>query len=215
MPFVPTLGVFEWLGLLQLFNQVVQIGHHFQTTSTMDESYLGTVASDVLSAFASSFQPHLSQRISRTGAEAISQVSASSPKGVYVESAANSGGVSEATGIPASGTCCIKKATASRGRSYRGRMYMPGIPQSALVSGDANTLNSTFISNLLGDTIAFLASIAISHPELTPVVVSKFSGIDSDGKPIPRAAGVKTPVTVYTINNQMDSQRRRLTGRGT
>jgi hypothetical protein len=47
------------------------------------------------------------------------------------------------------------------------------------------------------------------------VVVSRFSGVDANGDPIPRAAGVTTPITsVLVVDNIVDSQRRRLPGRG-
>jgi hypothetical protein len=47
------------------------------------------------------------------------------------------------------------------------------------------------------------------------VIVSRFSGVDADKKPIPRAAAVITPITAVTVvDNIVDSQRRRLPGRG-
>jgi hypothetical protein len=49
----------------------------------------------------------------------------------------------------------------------------------------------------------------------TWVIASRFSGVDGDGKPIPRAVGVTTPVTsVVIVDGIVDSQRRRLPGRG-
>jgi hypothetical protein len=48
------------------------------------------------------------------------------------------------------------------------------------------------------------------------VIASRFSGVDPDtGKPIPRTAGVTTNViTVVAADLVIDSQRRRLPGRG-
>ena len=49
----------------------------------------------------------------------------------------------------------------------------------------------------------------------TWVVASRFSGVDAEGDPIPRAAGITTPITtVLIVDNLVDSQRRRLSGRG-
>jgi len=46
-------------------------------------------------------------------------------------------------------------------------------------------------------------------------VASRFSGVDGDGKPIPRTAGVVTPISnVIVVDRVLDSQRRRLPGRG-
>jgi hypothetical protein len=45
--------------------------------------------------------------------------------------------------------------------------------------------------------------------------VSRFSGVDEDGRPIPRVAGISTVVLSYGVtDNNLDSQRRRLAGRG-
>jgi hypothetical protein len=45
--------------------------------------------------------------------------------------------------------------------------------------------------------------------------VSRYSGIGTDGKPIPRTEGIATPVTQVVITDHtIDSQRRRLPGRG-
>jgi len=47
------------------------------------------------------------------------------------------------------------------------------------------------------------------------VVVSRFSGVDADGHPIPRTTGVSTLVaSVAIVDPVIDSQRRRLPGRG-
>jgi hypothetical protein len=47
------------------------------------------------------------------------------------------------------------------------------------------------------------------------VVVSRFSGVDVNGDPIPRAAGVVNIITaVLAVDNTVDSQRRRLPHRG-
>jgi cation transporter-like permease len=57
---------------------------------------------------------------------------------------------------------------------------------------------------------------AISTAGWTWVIASRFSGVDPDtGDPIPRVAGVTTPVTnVVCTDATLDAQRRRLPGRG-
>jgi hypothetical protein len=46
-------------------------------------------------------------------------------------------------------------------------------------------------------------------------VASRFSGVDSNGKPIPRSEGIGTPITSVTVVDPIiDNQRRRLPGRG-
>jgi hypothetical protein len=72
-------------------------------------------------------------------------------------------------------------------------------------------------STLIGDILAaYVALVAAVEPDgWDHVVVSRFSGVDEDGRPIPRVAGVSTVVLSYGVtDNNLDSQRRRLAGRG-
>lgn len=94
--------------------------------------------------------------------------------------------------------------TGMRGRSFRGRNYVPGIPQSSRSGNQA--------------TVAFANTIQAAYQQLTGaipemlgtwVVVSRFSG------GLPRVTGVTTPVVQAAYHDlNLDSQRRRLTGRG-
>lgn len=216
MPFVPVSGVFQWILLFNLFNQAVSVTHDFLTGVTMDETYLNDISLALRNAWLAHVSPIQSSQISRVQSRAISQASSSAPEGQFTETSVNSGGVSEGTGAPGSVTIAVKKATLNRGRSYRGRMYVPGIPLSALSSGNADTVTSTFISNLLSALGLFYADALTADSTLMPVVVSRFSGVDPiTHKPVPRTSGIKTPVAALVVNNQVDSQRRRLAGRGT
>jgi len=77
-----------------------------------------------------------------------------------------------------------------------------------------NEVESTFASDL---TSAYIQRREdLDSGDFTWVVVSRFSGVDPDtGKPIPREAGVATPVLAPLVTDlTVDSQRRRLPGRG-
>ena len=121
----------------------------------------------------------------------------------------NGGGVGGGA-APNNATFTVSFKTGLTGRSFRGRNYVPGIPDDARVG---NIIDADFITGLkvfYGDVRA----LASEH-EAVWVVVSRFSGVDSDGKPIPRTTGVTTPIlSVTTFDNVIDSQRRRLPGRG-
>jgi len=101
--------------------------------------------------------------------------------------------------------------TANRGRSFRGRNYIVGITEGQKLG--ANQINPPVIEAWIE---AYEAMIGV--PTVVSaiwVVVSRFSGIDGNGDPIPRAAGVTTPIEAVTIVDPVvDSQRRRLPGRG-
>lgn len=124
--------------------------------------------------------------------------------------AGNSGGQS---GQPKSNntTYTISFKTGLTGRSFRGRNYVVGIPENG---ANGNTINTSFRTGVL----AFYASVkALASENGTPwVVVSRYSGVDPiTHKPIPRVTGITTPITsVTTFDMTVDSQRRRLPGRG-
>lgn len=120
-----------------------------------------------------------------------------------------SGGVS-GNAAPNNVTYTISFKTGLTGRSFRGRNYVPGLAGSSVTS---NTIGSTARTGIL----AFYNALkAMASENATPwVVVSRYSGVDGDGHAIPRVAGVTTPVqSVSTFDTTVDSQRRRLPGRG-
>jgi hypothetical protein len=113
--------------------------------------------------------------------------------------------------LPNGNAYVITFLTAGRGRSNRGRNYIAGLNSN--VMANANNVSTAFRTGLLSayDTINALA-IATG---VDMVVVSRFSGVDGAGKPIPRATGVTSIITGFTtFDTIVDSQRRRLPGRG-
>ena len=105
--------------------------------------------------------------------------------------------------MPLNVTAAISFGTALRGRSYRGRVYQIGLTSSMVVN---NQLNSTYRAALIAGYAALVAAVAIASQSM--VVVSKFSN------KAPRAIGVHTSITSVNVDVNLDSQRRRLTGRG-
>lgn len=124
--------------------------------------------------------------------------------------------VSFTTGLPAGGTVagealpnnvamCLSFRTAQRGRSGRGRNYLFGFPETA-------TSGSFFDNNLVNQMVSaysLLLGAGTFVPGANWVVVSRFN---LGG---PRTNGLTIPITsVVSTNNAVDSQRRRLPGRG-
>jgi len=114
-------------------------------------------------------------------------------------------GISGGDALPASMAIVVTLRTALRGRSYRGRNYVGGISDSS-VEG-VNLVKPAFraecvdvFNDLIGGTIVTQGAW---------VVVSRFHD------KVPLTTGVTTVVnTVLTVDNVLDSQRRRLPGRG-
>lgn len=120
------------------------------------------------------------------------------------------GSITTSDAFPNNVSLAVSFRTAQRGRAHRGRNYIVGITDSQVTN---NTMDDTTVEawqlayNGILDAVADLAC--------NWCVVSRFEGVDADGKPIPRSEGVTTLVTNVVITDKVvDSQRRRLPGRG-
>lgn len=116
-------------------------------------------------------------------------------------------GTNTANPAPNNVTIATAMRTGLAGRSNRGRSYWIGITD---VMYTANNIVPTIQGQILAAYAALLTALSSNSTPL--VVLSKYSGTDSNGKPIPRAAGVHTPITSVSMDITMDSQRRRLPG---
>jgi len=125
------------------------------------------------------------------------------------------GGITGAIGgdpLPNAMAAAIAFHTASRGRSFRGRNYLTGLPAGARLG--ANGIHPDFASSMVAAYGGLLT--AVFPAGQTWVVASRFHGVDpTTHKPIPRSAGVTTPVTSVVFTDlTLDTQRRRGPGRG-
>ena len=112
--------------------------------------------------------------------------------------------------LPNNCTVCVSIRTNLRGRSFRGRNYYAGISENVV---DQNTVQAAALAVILA-AYNGLFTVA-STLGVDWVVVSRFSGVDAAGKPIPRTTGISTLVaSVAIVDPVIDSQRRRLPGRG-
>jgi len=112
--------------------------------------------------------------------------------------------------LPNNVAVTVSFRTGLSGRFARGRNYVSGLSEDAVV---LNTVDSAVLADIQAGYEA-LQDVASDNTS-TWVVVSRFSGVDGDGVPIPRVEGVTTPITaVIIVDSIIDSQRRRLPGRG-
>jgi len=115
------------------------------------------------------------------------------------------------TVLPNNSSYTVTFNTAARGRSNRGRNYIAGLNTAAMVDG--NHVTTDFRTALVSYYDVIRAAALDNGTRW--VVASKFSGVDSDGHPIPRSVGVThIVVAASTFDDVVDSQRRRLPGRG-
>jgi len=123
---------------------------------------------------------------------------------------ADTPGTSDTAGadIPTDTCIAIKRASVTLGRSGRGRLYWPIWKANWLSAADQ--VNDAALANIVDALVAYQTAVeaALSPAEL--VVISLTNG------GAPRVSGVAYQIVSWgTKDNLVDSQRRRLQGRGT
>jgi hypothetical protein len=114
-------------------------------------------------------------------------------------------GGSSTSPMPNNDTLAIRFTSASRGRSARGRNFVVGMINNRDFTDQWNT---TYVNSLVDAWVDIAA--AGSDFGWTQVIASRITG------GAPRTTGVSYAVTgISTADNLIDSQRRRLLGRGT
>lgn len=119
------------------------------------------------------------------------------------------------TGLPIAGTLsgaplpnncslCVTKRTVFRGRSFRGRIYHPALTETDVT---ANAVSAGRVNAIIA-AYEDLMFFTLVEDTWSLGVVSRYS----EGEP--RVEGIFTPVVALTTDGMVDSQRRRLPGRG-
>lgn len=183
--------------------QIVSV-YNFQFDAPLTVTILTDLAQTVLDAWELWVAPIISTGLDINMVKAVDMTTASSAGVTVFAPAGLDGDVAEAP-VQMNVALVLSQATDLRGRSYRGRMYQAGIPQTALASPGAVTegYQTSFIAAYIG----FFEKITDDSGG-THVVASRQSGGAT------RITGVTTPITQYSANVDLDSQRRRLFGRG-
>lgn len=204
MAFVPTPNcalvslAYDWKG--QKCNNTLW----FENGGTpFDAGRLLDLGNAINSYWVGSVMTQLSQDIVFRGCIVYAQDSESAPA-VDVPVTPFAGEV-VADSLPNNVAWCVKFTTTGRGKSYRGRNYVPGIPDNVYAD---NAVNSTWAGNVRDAYYGILTETGLAT--FAWVVVSHFTA------GAPRAAGlVSSVVNVSYSDLVIDSQRRRLPGRGT
>ena len=114
----------------------------------------------------------------------------------------NIGGEAQAS-VPNNVSLCVKFITLQRGRSFRGRWYLAGLLAMRVTD---NRVTQAFAQEMVTAFGTLLTGGILAGNSLS--VVSRVGG------GAPRATGLITPVTGFGCEIFIDSQRRRLPGRG-
>lgn len=211
--FIPCPGVAEFVLNMVLAGQQVKNIIHVKNSADWTSASLLAEAQAIQSAWATYILPYLSNELNFVG---VTGKDLTTSMGVTADSATVPGtnGARPGEASPGNVALAIAEKTGLAGRSARGRLFLAGIRDQDIVLGN---LVAGFAAGLLPAFNNF--QIAIEAGGLLWGVLSKFSGYTQTPPkykkvPTPRAEGIFNHVVSILIDSVVDSQRRRLPGRG-
>lgn len=176
---------------------------HFEASVNFDEVALAALIDAVIDWATTRLMPTLSSDLALNEVNGLALHSSSAPSLSTVVSPQVAGGVA-GNPLPANAPMVVTHRTPLRGRSYRGRNYVPGIPE-----GDVTSSGLVSVAREAAILTAFLNLTDVEVAEgVTHVVVSYRENN------VVRPTGVTTPVTAYTSDGIIRNQRRRQFGVG-
>lgn len=203
MPFVPFPTT---TAKLELFfrqdGQAIENVTHWRLTAAATEINLEQLCLDAINWWDTVMQPLVTSKVELVNTKATSLATATS-SAVEISTGLPLSGGGAPTSLPNNVTVVAKLLTAKRGRSFRGRIYHVGLHQAQVSE-----------NSLIG-----AAQIALTSAYNSLTIPGLFSGAKlvvasrvSNGAE--RSLGVVTDCTAVTVNEVLDSQRRRLPERG-
>jgi len=204
MPFQPVPNTVQCDVIFMLFGQFVENVIHVEVPAGVDAPTIQDCANEVGNWVEDTLLPALSQDITFLRVEAKNLSIEAGGEAVYNAAPGTVGG-GAVSSEPGNVAFCVSLRTAQSGRSYRGRKYVAGIATSQRVG---NTVLPAY-GQALADAFNTLITVLEGFAKVL-VIVSRIQ----DG--IELVTAVTTPVTSAVATNfDLDSQRRRLNGRGT
>jgi hypothetical protein len=203
MAFIPTAGAvrvdIQFVQTGQQIHNIIWARREAAWTQTEREG----LADAIETWWTTTARSHFTNNIALSQITVVNQDAFNSPSTVHVVSPTVAGTVAQ-NSVPTNAALCATLRTDLRGRSFRGRMYLAGWSQTEM--NNAITATTTLIANLIADLVALKG--VIDALGAIWVIVSKWSN------KVPRAAGLCTPITAVSMDQYIDSQRRRLGLRG-
>lgn len=205
MPFIPTPNcaqvelVYNWAG------QICQTVLHYTKSAPWTFEHLTELADVARANWITEMISRQPETLALIGVRAVDLSSETGPS-VEISTDLPAPGTAPNPSLPNNCAIVVTKRTALRGRSYRGRIYHPGLMENQVAG---NTVDP---SSLVGIVQAWETFLALSLPEIPDEALMVVLSLRNEGNP--RTQGVATLVTGLTSDGTVDSQRRRLPGRG-
>lgn len=208
MAFVPAVDTARVCVNQTLHGQLICNILHFTKAGGWSAADLTALANAVIAAWNTRVGPVQSTDVQYTNVQAR-DMSAQDAEIIEVPFPALSGGDVVGAALPGNCATCVSFRTGFGGRSRRGRIYLSGLVES-LITG--NQLSEGHRNTIQQNMNAFIADMLAAGFQLA--VASYFSGVAPGGGSLPRATALVTPILTALVDGWVDSQRRRLQGRG-
>lgn len=202
MPFIPApLGVRVAMEFTKDGQTVVNV-YHVSCTQPLITANLTAIGNAFLAWWVNELRTVQSSALVLARI-VVTDVSQQEGQQAIVVPTVSAAGAVAGTDAPNNVALVVTHRTAQIGRTRRGRTYLPGVP-AASVAG--STYNTSAVAAILA---AYGALAARLTPTSSFLVVASYQ---FNGQP--REAAVLTAVTAFTANDVIDTQRRRVPGRG-
>lgn len=186
-----------------IFGQTVENVHYFVRSGGFTAGFLDDLNASITTHWTTFIRPLLptTAQLLEIISTAQEVVSGAQDSDIVAANGTNAGNPYQSLGA----TFAIKFSTGLSGRSYRGRMYWPQLIEGLVVANDLNAGYAAGIRDAVEDFFTSINDDAVG----THNVVSYQNDCEWN------TTGVATPVTGYSYTDlHVDSQRRRLSGRG-
>lgn len=179
-------------------DMVVTCGHEIDSASGATGE---DAPNDLFGAFATNILP-VSFGAHYTLDSVVCYVGQDGPTTVEISTATPDTGIGAATTLPPNSAYLVRKRTDLGGRRGRGRMYLPCVAEGAVDNvGNVSSGTVAAIQTALDEWHEHLTAL-VGGRLYPPVVLHRSEGIGTEPAP--------TPVTRFTIDSKIATQRRRL-----
>jgi hypothetical protein len=203
MPFVPFNNVIRLDAIYSWDGQAVENVHHFLVDETPNVDTANSLASSYINWWGTEMRSLQANTLSLVNVVATIMETENDPV-VEVSSGLPQSGTSVNNSMPNNVSVAISWKTNFRGRSYRGRTFHLGLTEAQVTGSTVDAGAVTALTNAYAELMALPVDVG---PAIL-CVASRWS------HGVLREQGVATAVTSVLVNNVVDSQRRRLPGRG-
>jgi len=203
MPFIPLPGTVQLEILFTWDGQYCETVLHYTKEAGFDNDDMVDLAEYITAWIGSDWDTLMSNTITFIGLRLTDMTSETGTVIDYGTGFPIQGFVVSPS-LPNNVALVVTKRTLLRGRSYRGRVFVPGLSEGNVTGNVVNPAHVAAVIAALED----IRIVPVTSGQFEMSVASRYADKQ------PRAVGVVTGVSAFTSDGVVDSMRRRLPGRG-